>query len=171
MIGRIHVYTGDGKGKTTAAVGLAVRACGAGLRVFFAQFLKDGSSSEIRLLRERCPEIAFAHFGTGRFVTGTPSDEEAAAAHAGLTALEAALTSSAYDVVIADEINVACRTGCLGLADVLHLLELRPAHVELVLTGRNADAEVIARADLVTEMKEISHYFSRQQAARRGIEL
>ena len=170
MIGHVQVYTGDGKGKTTAAVGLAVRACGAGLRVYLGQFLKDGSSSEIRLLRARCPEIKVEHFGTGRFVTGSPSAGEIAAARAGLNALADALASAAYDVVIADEINVACHVGCLTPADVLRLLDLRPPHVELVLTGRDADPRVLERADLVTEMKSIRHYFDAHQAGRPGIE-
>ena len=170
MTGQVQVYTGDGKGKTTAAVGLALRSCGAGLRVYLGQFLKDGSSAEVRLLRARCPEVTLAHYGTGHFVAGAPSAAERAAARAGLGALQNVLTGGAYDVVIADEINVAAAVGCLRVDDVLGLIDRRPAGVELVLTGRDAHPRVLERAALVTEMRCAKHYHDAGQPPRPGIE-
>ena len=168
--GYVQVYTGDGKGKTTAALGLIVRAAGAGLRVFFCQFIKAGRTSEIRTLSERFPEVTVRQFGLGRFVRGRPSPRDIAAAQKGLTELREALTSGKYDMVIADEANVAARIGLLAPADLIDLIDRKPDRVELVLTGRGAARGIIRRADLVTEMKAVKHYFDRGVRARRGIE-
>lgn len=171
MKGYVHVYTGDGKGKTTAAVGLAVRAAGAGLRVFIGQFIKGRDSCEIELLRQRCPEITVEQFGTGCFVRGEPEQEDIDAALRGLERLSQAVSCGDYDVVIADEANGAVRSGVCGIEAMLELVDRRRPEVELIFTGRDARPELIARADLVTEMCKIRHYFDADVPARKGIEL
>jgi len=170
MTGYVQVYTGDGKGKTTAALGLIVRAVGAGLRVYLGQFLKNDSTSEIRLLRGRCPEVTVEAFGAGRFVRGKVSAREKARGELGLDHIRNAMTSGKYDIVICDEINVAAHFGAIAVADILRLIDIKPDNVELVLTGRRAEKRVIARSDLVVEMKNVKHYFSTGAKARRGIE-
>ncbi len=165
----VHIYTGDGKGKTTAALGLAVRSVGAGKRVCLIQFLKTGDYSEIKALRQLRPQITIEQYGTGRFVRGRPTADDRAMAAKGLTAALAAL-SGAYDMAILDEINVA---GALGLVDedaVLKGLQRRADHVEVILTGRRAPAAWCEAADLVTEMHAHKHYFERGVTARVGIE-
>lgn len=170
MKGYVQVYTGDGKGKTTAALGLIVRAAGAGLRVFLGQFMKAGAYSEIRALRDRFPEVTVRQFGRGRFIRGRPSPADVRAAQEGLAALRHAMRSGLYDVVIADEANTAAQAGLLAPADLLALIEDKPERVELVLTGRGAPRKLVRRADLVTEMVEVRHYYSRGVKARPGIE-
>lgn len=170
MQGYIHVYTGDGKGKTTAALGLALRAAGAGLRVGLIQFLKDGDYSEIKALRGVSPSIHVAQFGTGRFVRGRPTAADRNKAAKGLEAARDALRGKEHDLVILDEINVA---GALGLVDedaVLTLLKQRAPHVEVVLTGRRAPEAWCEAADLVTLMQAQKHYFQKGVSARVGIE-
>jgi cob(I)alamin adenosyltransferase len=168
--GRVQVYTGDGKGKTTAALGLLVRATGAGRRVYLGQFLKRGLTSELRTLRRRFPEVTVEQFGCGPFIKGPPTPRDIAAAQAGLASVQAAMRSRRFDLVIADEINVAAALGLVTVKDVLGLLAARPPRVELVLTGRGAPPALLRRADLVTEMRAVKHYFDRGVAARRGIE-
>ena len=170
MQGYIQVYTGDGKGKTTAALGLALRAAGRGLRVFIAQFLKARPTGELAVLRERFPEITVHRFGRGCFVRGQPTAADVRAARRGYAALRAALRGGQYDLVIADEANVAAKVGVLAPADLLQLAEEKPPHVELVFTGRGAPAALLRRADLVTEMKARKHYYRRGVSARPGIE-
>jgi len=170
MVGCLQIYTGDGKGKTTAAAGLALRAAGAGLRVFIGQFIKDRDSSEMTLLRERCPEVTVEQFGAGGFIIGKPAERDLSAAEIGIMHLKAALTGGAYDVVIADEANGAVSCGVISLADLLLLSELRPESVELIITGRDAHPQLIEQADLVTEMKNIKHCFDAGITARKGIE-
>ncbi len=169
MKGYVQVYTGNGKGKTTASMGLALRAAGAGLRVYIVQFLKKGDYSEIKAL-SRFENIVVEQYGTGRFVKGRPSEEDAAAARAGYQKLCAILTENHYDVVIAEEANVAVTCGLLTENDLLDLIKMKPASVELVITGRGAGDQVIDRADLVTEMREIKHYYHQGVHARVGIE-
>lgn len=170
MTGYIQVYTGDGKGKTTAALGLALRAAGAGWRVFFAQFIKQGVYSEIRALQVLADRIQVAQFGRGRFVRGTPDPEDRAAAAAGLAAVREALAGGEYRLVVLDEINVAAALGVVAEGDLLALLDARPPEVELVLTGRRAPAAVLERAHLVTEMRAVKHYYEQGVGARVGIE-
>ena len=167
--GCVQVYTGNGKGKTTAAIGLAVRALGAGMRVYFAQFLKSGDYSEKKILGA-LDNLVLKQFGTGGLITRNPSAEDMAAASRGLEEAREALKSGAYDLVILDEANVACSMGLITKEDVLSLLRDRPETTELVLTGRNAAPELIGAADLVTEMKEVKHYFASGISARKGIE-
>lgn len=170
MQGYVHVYTGDGKGKTTAALGLALRAVGAGLRVYFGQFMKKYDYSEIIGLRNLGDRVTVVQFGTGHYVIGSPKPEDITAAREGLALLKKALESGAHDVVIGDEANVAAARGLIRDQDLLDLMAGRPQHVELVLTGRGASRAVMAAADLVTEMRAVKHYFEKGVTARKGIE-
>jgi cob(I)alamin adenosyltransferase len=169
MNGYIQVYTGNGKGKTTAALGLALRGAGAGLRVFVGQFLKQGDYSEIKAL-SRFDTVTVEQFGMGRFVRGRPSNEEKAAARTGYARLCDILTAGAHDLVIVDEGNVAVTCGLISETELLALMDKKPDTVELVITGRGALPAVMDHADLVTEMKEIKHYYHRGVTARKGIE-
>ena len=168
--GYVQVYTGDGKGKTTAALGLALRAAGAGLPVYFTQFCKGRESSEHEALRRFSDLITFSHSGSDALIVGPPTTEDIAQAQENLLALRHALTSGKYRVVIADELNVAVDLGLVSVAEALELIEARPESVELVLTGRNAPPEVVMRADLVTEMLAVKHPYREGVKARKGIE-
>jgi len=169
MKGYIQVYTGNGKGKTTASLGLALRAAGAGLKVYIAQFLKNGDYSEIKAL-SRFENITIEQFGMGKFVRGKPSEEDMAAGKAGYMKLSEILKENQYDVVIAEEGNVAVMCNILSEKEILSLMEMKPDNVELVITGRGATAAIIEKADLVTEMQEIKHYYQKGVTARVGIE-
>jgi cob(I)alamin adenosyltransferase len=169
--GYVQVYTGDGKGKTTAALGLSLRAAGAGLRVYIGQFMKTGPFSEIFALKRFSDLITIEQYGTGRFVTGAPTPEDVTAARNGLQKAEAAMHAGHYDLIILEEANVALYFGLLSVAELLNLIAGKPEGVELVITGRNAPAEIIDRADLVTEMKCLKHYFNEGIRARTGIEM
>lgn len=168
--GYIHVYTGDGKGKTTASLGLTLRAAGAGLRVYIAQFMKSGDYSEIKALERFGDQITVEQYGTGHFIRGKPSPEDEKAAKQGLRAIRKALASGSYDVVIMEEGNVAAMVGLFPLEAILSLMSGKPAGVELIITGRGAAPQVIEQADLVTEMKAVKHYYEDGVAARVGIE-
>jgi len=170
MTGFVQIYTGDGKGKTTAALGLAIRAAGAGLRVFIAQFLKCSASSELKSLSRLAPEITILQYGRPSFIEGKPTPEDIAAAERGLREARTAMLSGKYDVLILDEINIAIHFHILSIESVLSLIDEKPEGVELILTGRNADSRLIARADLVTEMRNVKHYFKKGIPARTGIE-
>lgn len=167
--GLVQVYTGNGKGKTTAALGLALRASGAGLRVYIGQFIKRGDYSEIIMLRRLGPSIVVRQYGAGCYVK-KPSPADCRRAHRGLELLARAMHSGKYDIVIADEINCAIKAGLLANRDVLDFAAGKPAGVELVLTGRDAPCALLRKADLVTEMRKIKHPFDRGMGARRGIE-
>ena len=169
--GKIHIYTGDGKGKTTAAIGLCVRALGAGRRIFFAQFMKDGTSSEIAFLRKSAPD-RFHYFcrGSGKFIIGTPPPGEVARAERTLEALVSALKQESYDLVFADEIFGAMHAKLLKEEDILALMNARIGATELILTGRNAPQTARERADLVSEICEIRHPFQQGIAAQAGID-
>jgi cob(I)alamin adenosyltransferase len=165
--GLVQVYTGEGKGKTTAAFGLALRAAGWGLRVKVLQFLKGRKSGEVAAA-ERAG-IAVEQFGTAEWVNlESPTEADRQRAQAGLAAAREALDD--VDLLVLDEANVALSAGLLQLDQVLALLEARPQGVEVVLTGRGAPAALLARADLVTEMRQIKHPFQSGAAAREGIE-
>jgi cob(I)alamin adenosyltransferase len=170
MKGYIQVYTGNGKGKTTAALGLALRAAGAGLKVYIAQFIKMGEYSEIKALERFKDLITVEQFGKGRFIKGVPSDSDIEAAQMGIRAVKMILSSSQYQVVILEEANVAVKLGLLTVDEIVEVMAEKPENVEIVVTGRSADPRVIEIADLVTEMKEIKHYFHKGVAARTGIE-
>ncbi|WRS27073.1 cob(I)yrinic acid a,c-diamide adenosyltransferase [Oscillospiraceae bacterium MB08-C2-2] len=169
--GYIQVYTGNGKGKTTALLGLALRACGAGLGVYLGQFLKEDSTSEIQALKAYLPQVTVEQYGPGYFIAGRePNEQEKAMGTAGLEKARVAMLSGKYSLILLDEINVALSKGLVELDAVLALMEQKPAGVELVLTGRGAMPEIIEAADLVTEMREIKHYYKDGVQARVGIE-
>ncbi len=170
MKGYVQVYTGNGKGKTTASLGLAVRAAGAGLNVFIVQFLKQGDYSEIKALSRFSENITIKQFGLGRFVKGKPSKDDVSAGWKGYKLLETVIKEGKHDLVIVEEGNVAVSCGLFSEENLLELADLKPDHVELVITGRNAGEKLIKRADLVTEMKEIKHYYKQGVKARVGIE-
>jgi cob(I)alamin adenosyltransferase len=170
MKGYIQVYTGNGKGKTTAALGLAIRAAGAGLKVFIAQFIKMGEYSEIKALKRFKDLITVEQFGTGRFIKSKPSALDIEAARKGVEKIKATFTSGQHNVVIMEEANVAAKLGLLSVEDILEIMVEKPKDVELVITGRGADSRIIEKADLVTEMKEVKHYFQKGVKARIGIE-
>ncbi len=169
MRGCIQVYTGDGKGKTTAALGLALRAAGAGLRVYIGQFLKRGAFHELRALR-RIPAITVRQFGSGRFVTGSPGSADLRAAERGLAAARRALTGGAYDVVILDEANVAVTCGLFPVERLLDLAADKPPAVELVFTGRGAHPRLVRRADLVSVIAARKHPYNAGIRGRPGLE-
>ena len=168
--GLVQIYTGDGKGKTTAALGLALRALGAGLSVYLGQFIKKGHFSEIKALRHSHPHIIIRQYGRGCFVRDKPSPADIRCAKKGLADLKRALRGKKYDLVIADEINCAVNAGLFSAKDVLALIDKKPPEVELVLTGRNARRQIMKKADLVTEMRKIKHPFDRGEPACQGIE-
>ena len=166
----IHVYTGKGKGKTTAALGLALRAVGAGKRVFFAQFVKGKPYSEINVIQDQIPQIKLKQFGRGCFIVEKPEKEDIEAAQNGLKELEKIVQSGDYDLVVLDELTIALYYDLFSVEDVLSMLRNRSEYCEIVITGRNAPLELIEIADLVTEMTEVKHYYNEGVEAREGIE-
>lgn len=168
--GCFQLYTGNGKGKTTAALGLALRAAGAGLRVYIAQFAKGTKTGELTLLRKLSPTIAIRQFGATSFLRRPPSAADRALAARGLATVSRIIRQGRYDVVILDELCIACDYDLVPLQSVIDMIEARPGHVEIVVTGRKAPKALIELADLVTEMKEIKHYFAAGVRARKGIE-
>jgi cob(I)alamin adenosyltransferase len=168
--GYTQVYTGNGKGKTTAAMGLAIRAAGAGLKVYIAQFMKLGDFSEIKALERFSDLITVEQFGLDHFVDAEPSPEDIAAAQKGLERVEAIMATDEYKVVILDEVNVATKLGLIDAQALLTLIVNKPYDLELVITGRDASPLIIDAADLVTDMKLVKHYFEKGVLARVGIE-
>ena len=170
MKGYVQVYTGDGKGKTTAALGLALRSAGAGLKVFVAQFVKGAEYSEIKALQRFSDLITLKQYGRGCFIGQEPGSEDIRMAGVGLEEAEQAMESGDYQVIILDEANIATYFSLFTVDRLLALITKRPAWVELVLTGRKADPRIVEIADLVTEMCEIKHYYQKGVPAREGIE-
>ena len=170
MKGYVHVYTGDGKGKTTAAIGLAIRAAGAGMRVYIAQFVKGMHYSEIDALDRYADRITLKQYGRDCFIEKEPEEADIRAARQGLEEVKGILASGNYQMVILDEANIATRYNLFSPDELAELVQSKPESVELVITGRNADPKIIALADLVTEMKEIKHYYRLGVEARPGIE-
>lgn len=169
--GCVQVYTGNGKGKTTAALGLALRAAGAGYSVYIGQFAKRGQTAELNALQRLADHIVVRQFGSGPFVSGRPTPAAVRAARNGIEESRCALVSGHYRVVILDEANVAVHLGLLEPEDLLRLIREKPAAVELVITGRNANRNVLAAADLITEMRNRRHYYDAGVPARAGIEI
>jgi cob(I)alamin adenosyltransferase len=170
MRGYVHVYTGDGKGKTTAALGLALRAAGAGLKVFIGQFIKMGAYSEIKALQRFEDVIRVEQFGRGGFVRGNPAPEDIAAARSGLERVRAVMGSGGYRVIVLDEANVAATCGLISVQELLGVILEKPPDVEMIITGRGAAPRILEAADLVTEMRPVKHYFEKGVRARVGIE-
>jgi cob(I)alamin adenosyltransferase len=168
--GYVQVYTGEGKGKTTAAIGLALRAAGAGWPVFIGQFLKGTSGSEMAALDRFSDCITTRQFGSGRLVGRQAGAIDRDCAERGLSECREAVLSEDYRLVVLDEINMAQALRLLSLASVEALIDDKPDPLELVLTGRWAHSRILERADLVTEMREVKHYFQHGVLARTGIE-
>lgn len=168
--GYIQVYTGNGKGKTTAALGLAVRAAGAGLKIFIGQFLKGMEYSELLSLQRLSDNIEITQLGGACFVFGKPSAGDIRMAQDGLGVIKEKILSAKYDMIIMDEVNVAVSLGLLSAESVIDVLRLKPENMEIIMTGRGAPDKFIELADLVTEMKEIKHYYQSGVQARVGIE-
>jgi cob(I)alamin adenosyltransferase len=170
--GKIQVFTGEGKGKTTAALGLAWRAIGRGLKVFMVQFMKaPDTSGEHFAAKAFAPMMTIKPMGRKGFIVGRGCDPlDAVMAELALEEARNAMLGGEYDVIILDEINVAVNFGIVDVKNVLELLEAKPKKVEMVLTGRYAHPEVITHADVVLEMKKIKHHYDNGVAAREGIE-
>lgn len=171
MNGMIHVYTGDGKGKTTAALGLGMRAAGHGKKVLMVQFMKGRTNYGELESAKRVPGFCIVQFGRPDFVdrkNPDPRDIEGAG-EALSYALEAAKLRSC-DLLILDELNVALDFGLVSLGEVKDFLAEKPEEMEIVITGRNAHPDIIELADLVTEMREVRHYYRKGVQARQGIE-
>jgi len=168
--GYVHVYTGNGKGKTTAALGLAMRAAGAGFKVFIAQFAKGMDYSELRSFARLSDLITLKQYGRQCFIYNKPEMDDVVTARQGLREVSQALTSGIYQLVIMDEANIATYYELFSVEELLDLIETKPDHVELVITGRYVDDRIIKRADLVTEMREVKHYYTQGILARIGIE-
>jgi len=169
--GLVQVYTGDGKGKTSAAFGLALRAAGRGLKVYVVQFIKGGFDyGELHII-ERLPNIKLVAFGRGKFITDVPpSEEDAKLARQAFELARKVVKEGEYDIVVLDEINVALNLKMIRVDEVVELIKSKPKHVELILTGRYAPKEVIEAADLVTEMRDVKHPYARGVPPRKGIE-
>ncbi len=170
MKGFIQVYTGNGKGKTTAAFGLALRAAGAGLKVYFAQFIKGMKYSELESIKKFDDLIILKQYGRDCFIKKNPEQQDIALAQKGFNEVKEIVLSGKYDIVIMDEITIAIFYRLINEDDLLKLMQNKPEHVELVITGRYATNVIIEQADLVTEMKEIKHYYQKGITARTGIE-
>ncbi len=170
--GLVQVYTGNGKGKTTAALGLALRAVGRGFKVCVVQFIKGGGAyGEHMAARQLKPLLTIHQTGRDGWIRkGSLEDKDIHIARESLELARKAINSGVYDMVILDEINGAVWFGLFPVEDVLQIIESKPTSVELVLTGRNADEMVVEAADLVTEMSEIKHYYQQGVNARIGIE-
>lgn len=167
----VQVYTGDGKGKTTAAFGLALRAAGAGMKVFIAQFAKGMKYSELESFKRFEDVITLRRYGRDRFIIHTPTPEDIALGRQGYEEVLQAVKSGEYGLVIMDEANIATYYKLFSVEELLALIDAKHEQTELVITGRKADPRIIERADLVTEMKEIKHYYTKGVPARKGIEM
>ena len=168
--GFIHVYTGNGKGKTTAAIGLGIRATGDGLKVIMIQFMKGRRYSEIDVL-QHIKNFTVVQFGRDEFVSKEkPEQIDIDLAQKGLIYAKDIIQKGGYDLVILDEINVAVDFHLVSLENVIELLEKKPENIELVLTGRYASPEIIKHADIVSEILEIKHPYQKGVQSRKGID-
>lgn len=169
MKGYIQLYTGNGKGKTTAALGLAVRAAGAGKTIFIAQFVKGMHYAELDSLKNFA-SIELKQYGLDCFIVNQPAQEDVDAARKGLEEVSGLIAQNKFDIIILDEICIALYYKLFEIEEVLAILHAKPAEMEIVMTGRYAPQELIQIADLVTEMTEIKHYYQQGTEARKGIE-
>jgi cob(I)alamin adenosyltransferase len=169
--GLVQIFTGDGKGKTSAAIGAVVRALGHGLRVYIGFFMKGDYPSGERNILSQLPNVTMESFGVGGLVDpANIKPEEKERAKRGLAAAHKAMLSGNYDLVVLDELNLALAWNLVELGEVLKLIGDKPEGVELILTGRRADSKLIKSADLVTEMLKIKHPYDNGVVAREGIE-
>ena len=169
--GLVQIFTGDGKGKTSAALGAVLRALGHGLRVHIVFFLKGDYPYGERNILSKLPNVTMASFGQREFVDPTNiKPEEIEQARQALAAARKAMLSGNYDLVVLDEVNIAVAWKMVELDEMLKLIRDKPQNVELILTGRQADTELVKSADLVTEMLKIKHPYDKKVPARKGIE-
>ncbi len=168
--GLIMVYTGPGKGKTTAAVGQALRMVGQGYKVYMIHFMKGRDYGEFIAFR-KITGITVEKAGRDEFVSKeNPEQIDIDMAQKGLASARKAIESGEYDLIVLDEINVAMDFNLIAVEDVLELIKTRPVHIDIILTGRNAPQEIIEIADLVSEIKEVKHHYQAGVKSRRGIE-
>jgi cob(I)alamin adenosyltransferase len=165
----IQVYTGDGKGKTTAALGLSLRAAGAGKNVYIGQFIKGKHYSELSALK-KFKNVKVEQFGRGCFIKKSPSKIDLILARKGLEKIKKIIAQGKFDVIILDEANVALDLGLLETKEVTDIIRAAPRETEIVLTGRNAPRQIIAVSDLVSHIKDVRHYYRNGIRCRRGIE-
>jgi len=170
MKGYVQVYTGNGKGKTTAALGLSIRALGAGKKVFIGQFAKSKHYSELETIEKLLKNITIKQFGMGCFIFEKPKEEDIQAAQNGLKEITSIIESDEYDVIILDEANIAVHYNLITADELISAINRKSQRTEIIITGRYAKQEIMDVADLVTEMKEIKHYYQQGVQARVGIE-
>ncbi len=169
--GLVQVYTGDGKGKTSAALGVALRAVGRGLKVYIIQFIKGGFDYGELYVISRLPNFKLKAFGRGKFVTDVPpTEDDIKLAKEAFELAKEAVNNGKFDVIILDEINVALQLKLIETMEVVDLIRNKPKHVELILTGRYAPLEIVELADLVTEMKATKHPYYKGITPRKGID-
>jgi cob(I)alamin adenosyltransferase len=167
--GLVQIYTGTGKGKTTAAFGLALRAAGSGLKVYIQQFIKGMPYGENAAFR-KIGNVRIEQCGRGCFIKGNPKPEDVECARKGLEKARRVIESGVCDIVIMDEVNIAVAIGLIKSSEIIAIIKNKPRTVELVLTGRGCPRSLYAHADLVTEMKSIKHPYDKGVAGRKGIE-
>jgi len=168
--GFIHLYTGNGKGKTTAALGLALRAFGAGKKIFIAQFIKGMPYSEIEAINNYLPGISIRQFGLDCFIINKPTKKDKKAARFGLSEVSKIIASGDYDLVVLDEACIAIHYNLFSDHELISIIKAKPEAMEVVITGRYATAELIKFADLVSDMNEVKHYYKLGVKARKGID-
>jgi len=170
--GFVQIYTGNGKGKSTAAIGQAVRAAGFGARTYIAQFMKEFPYNELISLKYLSKWITIEQFGGDEFVykKELPGEEELAKARKGLLTSKEKMLSGDYDLIILDEAIVAIYFKLIETKDLIEFIKTKPTNLEIILTGRYCPEELIELADLVTEMKEVKHYYQKGITSRKGIE-
>jgi len=167
--GFVHIYTGDGKGKTTAAVGLAIRAIGQGLKVLFIQFIKSSPTGELEILKKFNENIDIYRCSTG-FIYEHPNENQKQIMKKCVSEIKEKILKNKYDLIVLDEFCNAINLGLISKKDAEELFQLKPFNAEFIITGRDAPEWLIEKADLVTEMKKIKHYFDKGIKARKGIE-
>lgn len=169
--GKIHIYTGNGKGKTTAALGLALRAAAYGMKTYIGQFMKGQSYGEL-IMSNNLAWLTIEQFGKNTFVhvKNPPNPEDVKLARDGLRRCKEVITNSDYDIIVLDEVCVAQYFNLITTDEIIDVIKTKPSNMELILTGRYAHDSLIEIADLVTEMKEIKHYFKEGILSRKGIE-
>jgi cob(I)alamin adenosyltransferase len=170
MKGYIQLYTGNGKGKTTAALGLALRAAGNNMKIFVAQFVKGMHYSELDAIKNNLPQIEIKQYGLDCFIFNAPTEKDINAARNGFNEVKKAVLSGGYDLIILDEACIAIFYKLFTVEELIDLIKLKKEETEIVITGRYAPPELVEIADLVTEMKEIKHYYTKGVEARKGIE-
>jgi cob(I)alamin adenosyltransferase len=168
--GYIQIYTGNGKGKTTAALGLALRASAYGKKIFIGQFVKGMKYGELESIKKFSDTITLKQFGRDCFIYNDPEPEDIEAARKGWDEVNAILIENNIDILILDEIGIAIHYKLINTQEVIDFIKRKPTEMELIMTGRYIPEELFELADLVTEMKEIKHYYTRDVPAREGIE-